>query len=55
MLGEICRGLWLTLKHSFKKRVTVQYPEVKEEMPVGYPRPPQAAALGGRPGALRGV
>ncbi len=36
MLGEIFRGLWLTLRHSFKSRVTVQYPDVKEEMPVGY-------------------
>ena len=36
MLGEICRGLWLTLRHSFKRRETVQYPDVKEEMPVGY-------------------
>ena len=29
MLGEICRGLWLTLRHSFKRRETVQYPDVK--------------------------
>lgn len=36
MLGEICRGLWLTLRHSLKRRETVQYPDVKEEMPVGY-------------------
>lgn len=36
MLGEICKGLWLTLKHAFKRRVTLQYPDEKEEMPKGY-------------------
>ncbi|MFP6869272.1 MAG: NADH-quinone oxidoreductase subunit I [Nitrospinota bacterium] len=36
MLGEIFRGLWVTIKHSFKNRETVQYPEVKEELPPGY-------------------
>ena len=36
MLAEIARGLWLTLKHSWRSRVTVQYPDEKEEMPKGY-------------------
>ena len=35
MLGEVCRGLWVTLKHAFRSRETVQYPEEKEEMPKG--------------------
>jgi NADH-quinone oxidoreductase subunit I len=36
MLSEVIRGLFVTIKHSFRARETVQYPEVKEEMPKGY-------------------
>ncbi|MBE17995.1 MAG: NADH-quinone oxidoreductase subunit NuoI [Nitrospinae bacterium] len=36
MFASIFRGLWLTLKHSWKSRETVQYPEQKESMPIGY-------------------
>ena len=36
MLGGIFRGLWVTIKHSMKNRETVQYPEVKEELPLHY-------------------
>jgi len=36
MFAAIFRGLWLTLKHSWKSRETVQYPEQKEIMPKGY-------------------
>lgn len=36
MLGEIIRGLWVTIKHSLKNRETVQYPDVKEELPLNY-------------------
>ncbi len=36
MLGEVVQGLWVTIKHSFRRRETLQYPEEKEEMPLGY-------------------
>ena len=36
MLGEIVRGLWVTIKHSLKNRETVLYPDVKEELPPRY-------------------
>ena len=36
MFAAIFRGLWLTLKHSWKSRETVQYPEQKEIMPKRY-------------------
>ncbi|HJP14046.1 MAG: NADH-quinone oxidoreductase subunit I [Nitrospinota bacterium] len=36
MLGEVFRGLWVTIKHSVRARETVQYPEVREELPPGY-------------------
>ena len=36
MLSEVIQGMWVTIKHSLRSRETVQYPEVKEEMPVGY-------------------
>ncbi len=36
MLGEVFRGLWVTIKHSFRSRETLQYPEEKEELPKGY-------------------
>ena len=36
MITAIFKGLWLTLKHSWKSRETVQYPEQKENMPKGY-------------------
>jgi len=36
MLSGVIRGLWVTIKHSFKNRETVQYPEVKEVLPAGY-------------------
>ncbi len=36
MLAEVFRGLWVTFKHAFRPRVTLQYPEEREEMPKGY-------------------
>jgi NADH-quinone oxidoreductase subunit I len=30
-LPAIISGMWITLKHLFRKKVTVQYPEVKKE------------------------
>lgn len=36
MLGEVIKGMWVTIKHSLRNRETVQYPDVKEEMPKGY-------------------
>ncbi len=30
-LPAIGQGMWLTLKHFFKKKVTIEYPEVKRE------------------------
>ena len=31
-LPAIIKGLWITLKHFFKKKVTIQYPEQKKSM-----------------------
>jgi NADH-quinone oxidoreductase subunit I len=33
MIGEIIKGLAVTIKHVFRPTVTVQYPEQKREMP----------------------
>jgi len=30
-LPAIAQGMWITLKHFFKKKVTIEYPEVKRE------------------------
>ncbi|MFQ5896352.1 MAG: NADH-quinone oxidoreductase subunit NuoI [Nitrospinota bacterium] len=36
MLGEVVKGLALTLKHAFRRPVTIQYPDERDEMPRGY-------------------
>lgn len=36
MLAEVVKGLWVTFRHAFRPRETVEYPEVKEEMPKHY-------------------
>jgi len=35
-ISEILRGLGITIKHFFSKKVTMQYPEEKWEVPEGY-------------------
>lgn len=35
-LIAIVKGLWITLKHLFQKKYTVQYPEVKWPVPKGH-------------------
>jgi NADH-quinone oxidoreductase subunit I len=35
-LPAIAKGLSLTLRHFFRKKVTLQFPEEKWELPVGY-------------------
>lgn len=33
MLTQIATGMWTALKHTWKPRVTIEYPEVKKERP----------------------
>ena len=33
MIGELIKGLSVTLRHVFRPRVTIQYPEEKRQMP----------------------
>ena len=35
-LPEVIRGLILTMKFLFRKKTTLEYPEVKHDFPVGY-------------------
>ncbi|MFQ5668985.1 MAG: NuoI/complex I 23 kDa subunit family protein [Acidobacteriota bacterium] len=34
--SQIIQGLWITLKHIFRKKVTMQYPEQKWPLPPAY-------------------
>ena len=35
-LPALLRGMWLTFKHMFKKKITIQYPDEKHIPPEGY-------------------
>jgi len=35
-LPGIARGMWITLKHLFRKKVTLQYPEQRWKFPEGF-------------------
>ena len=37
-LPAIMRGMWITLKHLFKRKVTLQYPEQRWEFPDASPQ-----------------
>lgn len=36
MISELIKGYWLTLRHCFRRSITVEYPDIRREPSPGY-------------------
>ena len=52
LLKELLKGMSVTGKYFFARKITVQYPEEKHRRACPFPRPPRVAPLPERGGAL---